>query len=933
MKKLVSFFCAALFACGVFASDGAAAKPERLTAGEFFENPIGYNLDKLSFSWRLPEGAENAKQTAYRIAAGKTPDVFSSIVWDSGKVFSDQSVHVPYGGKALDSRERIYWRVRFWNADGKASAWSDVAFAEAGLLRNSDWQGKWIFSPEPRVRFDRKLDRPSFKQIVSNDHVPPAYFRRETELGGKIESARLYVASRGVFRFFVNGKRVGNDCFGTGWTDYNVRIQTNTYDITKMLLSGKNTFAAILGDGWFSGRLGWKNTKRGFYGERPELLAQIEITFRDGSKKIVATDSSWKYSYGAVRFSDIYDGEIYDARLEMDGWNANGFDDSQWKTPAEKNVEPKPLLEPRRSRMATVGDELTPLSVRKIARGTYIFDLGQNMAGWARIKIPAQRNKTVKLRFAEMLNQDGTMYTDNYRSAVSEDIYTSAGGVRPDEWEPMFTYHGFRYVEISGLPDNIEAQPDWVKGIVIYNDMPQTGSFVCSNSKINRLQSCIQWSQRGNFLSVPTDCPQRDERLGWLCDAQVFTPTAAFNMDISAFYSKWLRDIADTAYLNGAPAGTAPDYYPATVGPVKNAGIAAWADAIAVCPWEIYKAYGGRKILEENYDYIKSWVEYQKRTSKNLVRPALGYGDWLQPNGKKDCSASDAPKDLIGTAYFAHTAELASKTALVLGKDGDAKQLVALASDVRAAFMKAYVSPDGTVKSDCQTAYLLTLGFDIAPENMRTKIFEKFLSALKRDGYRISSGIVGIPHLLPVLTRFGRVDLAYKILLNESFPSWLYMVDNGATTLWERWNSYSPESGFGDTGMNSFNHICHGVVGQWLYKDVAGIWHDESGAGYKNIVFAPKIGGGLTFAAASHETPYGYASASWKISDGVMEWTVVIPQNATGTVVFPTKNLGSIRVNGKPLPESAFSFEDGYPALKNVSGGTHRILLRPQIVK
>ncbi len=926
MKKLVSFFCAALFACGVFASDGASAKPERLTAGEFFENPIGYNLDKLSFSWRLPDGAENAKQTAYRIVTGRTPDVFSSVVWDSGKVLSDQSVHVPYGGKALDSRERIYWCVRFWNADGRPSAWSDVAFAEAGLLRNSDWSGKWIFSPEPRVKKTLKIDRPPFRSEPVGDYVPPAYFRKETELGGGIASARLYVASRGVFRFFVNGRRVGGDCFGTGWTDYNIRIQTNTYDITKMLRSGKNTFAAIIGDGWYSGKVGWDVNRRGRYGDRPELLAQVEIVFKDGSKKVVATDCSWKYSYGAIVVSDIMDGEIYDARLEMDGWNANDFDDSQWRTPAEKNVEPKPLLEPRRNRMATVMDELTPLSVRKIARGTYIFDLGQNMVGWVRIKIPAQRNKTVKLRFAEMLNKDGTLYVANYRSALSEDYYTSAGGVRPDEWEPTFTYHGFRYVEVSGLPENIEARPDWLTGVVVYNDMPQTGSFVCSNPKINRLQSCIQWGQRGNFLSVPTDCPQRNERLGWSGDAQVFCPTAAFNMDVSAFFEKWLRDLADTADLHGAPADVAP-YYP------TGFGKAAWADAIAVCPWEMYMAYGDKKVLENYYPYAKSWVEYMKRTSKNLVRPATGYGDWLQPNGKADSSASDAPKDLIGTAYFVRSADLASKMAIVLGKDGDAKQLATLAGDVRAAFMKAYVSPDGTVKSDSQTAYLLTLGFDIAPENMRAKIFEKFLAALKRDGCKLNTGFVGTPLLNPVLTRFGRTDLAYRLILNECYPSWLYPLNQGATTMWERWNSYSHENGFGSARMNSFNHYAYGAIGQWLYKDVAGIWYDENNAGYGNVVYAPKIGGGLTFAAGSHETPYGSASSSWRVSDGVMEWTVVVPQNAAGTIVFPTKNLGSIRVNGNPLAESAFSFEGGYPALRNVSGGTYRILLRPQIIK
>ena len=424
------------------------------------------------------------------------------------------------------------------------------------------------------------------------------------------------MASRGIFQFYINGKKVGNDFWGTGWTDYKTRIQTNTYDITKMLWRGKNTFGAIIADGWYSGRMSSDKKSRGFYGDRPEILAQIEVEYADGSRETVATDASWKYSFGAILYSDIYDGEAYDARREMPDWNKNGFDDSAWKTPAEKNVEAKPLLEPRRNQPIVIKDILTPVSVRKVAKGTYIFDLGQNIAGWARIKIPARYGKTVRLRFAEMLQQDGTLYTDNYRSALSEDFYTSAGGIRPDEWEPLFTYHGFRYVELSGLSDEIEPQTDWVSGVVLYNDMPDTGSFFCSKPKINALQNCIRWGQRANFFSTPTDCPQRDERLGWTGDAQVFVPTAAFNMDVSAFFTKWTLDLADSAKKFGAPAAIAPAVFGAQ-------GRAAWADAIAICPWEIYAAFGDKKILENNYEAIAGWVEYMRKTSKDLIRRGL----------------------------------------------------------------------------------------------------------------------------------------------------------------------------------------------------------------------------------------------------------------------------------------------------------------------
>ena len=923
MKKLFWGMLLAICPMALCASQ-EAGKPYDTTVGEFFSNPVGYSLENLAFSWKLPAGGENVKQTAYQIVAAKSPEALdSSPLWDSGKVLSDKSVKVPYGGEPIKSRDRIYWRVRYWDADGKVSEWSDAAFFEAGLLNNSDWKGKWIFSPEPLLNYEETLNRPTFKTKVTSKYVPPAYFRKEVKTDKTAVSARLYVTCRGIFQFYVNGKKVGKDYWGTGWTDYNKRIQTNTYDITDMLWSGKNTFAAVIGNGWYSGRIGFSNKDvRGRYGDRPELLAQIEITYDDGSTETIATDSTWKYSYGPILFSDIYDGEIYDARREMPGWNKNGFDDSAWKTPSEKSVGSAPLLEPRRNQPIVVKDVLNAVSVRKVADGAYIFDMGQNMVGWARIKIPAKNGRTVKLRFAEMLNKDGTLYTDNYRSAVSEDLYTSAGGFMPDEWEPLFTYHGFRYVEISGLSDNAKPQADWVKGVVLYNDMPLIGSFFCSKPKVNTLQNNIQWGQRGNFFSTPTDCPQRNERLGWTCDAQVFCPTAAFNMDVSGFFSKWTLDLADTIKNGGAPAHVAPDIGCGT-------GSAAWADAMVICPWEIYMAYGDKKILEKNYAAMKSWIEFMKRESKGLIRPAKGYGDWLQPNGKRDSSASDAPKDLIGTAYFVRCCDLMERIAKILGKEADAKYFAALGKDVRAAFNAQYVSADGTVKSDCQTAYLLTLAFDIAPENLRQKIFAKLVKAIERDGNRLNTGFVGTPLLNPVLTRFGRIDLAYMLINNEKYPSWLYPINQGATTMWERWNSYSHEHGFGSAGMNSFNHYAYGAIGQWMYKDVAGLWYDENNPGYKNILYAPKPGGGFTFANASHETPYGTASSSWKISDGVMEWTVVIPPNATGTIVFPTKNIKTIRINGHPLAESAISFDGGFPSLQGVGSGTYDILLRP----
>jgi len=697
------------------------------------------------------------------------------------------------------------------------------------------------------------------------------------------------------------------------------RLQTNAYDITSMLHSGKNALSAVIGDGWFSSRIGFDRKARGFYGKKPELLAQVEITFKDGSKQIIATDDTWKWSFGPIRFADIYDGEECDGRLDLGYWKETGYDESAWKTVATKNVEAAPLLEPRRNQPIVQKDFLYPVSVKEISEGTFIFDLGQNMVGWPRIRIPSVGGREIKIRYAEMLNKDGTLYVENYRAAQSVDKYTCAG-TGTEEWEPTFTYHGFRYVELSGFPKNIKPTLDWVRGIVLYNDMRSTGSFFCSKPKINTLQNNIRWGQKSNFFSTPTDCPQRDERLGWTGDAQVFIPTAAFNMDVSAFFTKWMLDLEDTA-KDGCPAHVAPALN-------VNGGSPAWSDAIVICPWEIYMAFGDVKILRQNYTAMASWVDYMARTSKNLIRPAKGYGDWLQPNGKTDSAASDCPKDLIGTAYFVRSADLLSKTAAVLGKTGDAEKYANLAADVRKAFNKEYVSKDGSVKSDCQTAYLLALGFDILPETIRAKAFEKLVAAIARDGNRLNTGFVGTPLLNPVLTRFGRMDLAYMLINNEQYPSWIYPINQGATTMWERWNSYSHEKGFGSAGMNSFNHYAYGAIGQWMYKDIAGLWYDESNPGYKNILFEPKLGGGFSFANATHETPYGTAYSSWKVIDGVMEWTVIIPPNATGTITFPTQNVKSIRINGYPVGSRKMTTKDGLPCMTDVASGTYEILLR-----
>lgn len=874
---------------GVAAADGVA--PFKTTVGEFFENPIGRDLSGLSFSWQIPNTGAGAAQSAYEIDVRKD----GKSVWRTGKVESDASVKVPYGGAALKSGEKFTWRVRYWDEKGAVSDWSKESTFETGLLELSDWKGEWISSPaQCRPLYSLKAWRKGAMRNFEKIGVPPAYFRKSFAAKKAVKSARLYAASRGIFEFSINGKPVSDTKWGTGWTSYSKRITSDTFDVSALLQNGENTIGAILADGWYAGRIEnrWLERK-----VKPELLAQLEIEYADGSREIVATDSSWKSSSGAYYYSDIYDGEYCDANLEPENWDANGFDDSAWQNAATSAINPKIAITPRRNQPIRVCERLAPISVKRMSAGTYIFDLGQNMVGVPRISVKGVKGRPIKIRYAEMLNKDGTMYTVNYRSAVSTDHYVPASN-EVETYTPKFTFHGFRYVEISGLDAAWKPDASAVEGLVMHNDMPQTGTFVCSNPKINKLQQNIVWGQRGNYFSVPTDCPQRDERMGWTGDAQVFIPTAAFNMNVDGFFSKWNQDMRDCQEPSGAMAHVVPCGW--------GSGSAAWGDAAVICPWEIYLAYGDKKSLAENFDMMKKWVDFQKNTSKDLIRPDSGFGDWLQPsstfgNDSKNWRGA-TPRPLIGTAYFARTADIVSKAAKILGKRDEAKKYADLARDVRAAFVRNFVSPDGSVKGDAQTAYLLPLAFDILPENMRAKVFGKFLKALKRDNLYLDTGFVGTPLLAGVLSKFGRSDLAYKIVQNEGYPSWIYSINQGATTMWERWNSFSHERGFGEASMNSFNHYAYGSIGKWLYANAAGINYDENAVGYKNIIFAPEIGGvGFDYAAATFQSPYGKVVSSWSVKGGKCVWNVSVPPNSTGTLVIPAKNVNGVMLNGKPV--------------------------------
>ena len=713
------------------------------------------------------------------------------------------------------------------------------------------------------------------------------HLRKAARLDKAIKQARLYASALGVYEFTVNGRRVGHDLFNPSWTDYNKRVQYHTYDITRLLRSGDNALGIILGDGWYAGYVGLGGPHR--YGPQALALAQVEIEFTDGTRQTIVTDDAWKAASGPIFQSDMLMGETYDARRELTGWNTPEFDDSKWQ-PAQA----KPLVKTEPPLLVAAPDgpvrsmlELKPRAVTEPKPGHYVFDLGQNMVGWARLKVRGEAGMTVTLKFVEMLNPDGTIYTANLRGAKCTDSYTLRGGGE-EVWEPRFTFHGFRYVELTGFP----GQPglEAVTGIVVHSDTPAVGKFECSNPLVNQLQSNITWGQRGNFLAVPTDCPQRDERLGWMGDAQVFIRTASYNMDVSRFFTKWCQDVEDAQRPDGAFTDVSPFV-------CCGSGTAAWGDAGVICPWTIYRVYGDTRILERHYAAGAKWIDYLVGHSKGLLRPAQGYGDWLSIQ-------ADTPKDVLATAYFGLSASIMANMAKVLGKDADYAKYENLFRQIQAAFNKAYVTDDVRIKGNTQTDYVVALAFDLLSPDKHPAAAKRLVEGIAAKGDHLSTGFVGVGRLTPTLTREGHVDVAYKLLLQETFPGWLYSVKNGATTIWERWDGWTKEKGFQDPGMNSFNHYSLGSVGEWLYGTVAGIDLDPEKPAYKHIVIHARPGGGLSYAKAEFQSIHGKIVSDWKIENGQFRQDIVIPANTTAEVFIPAASAEAVQEGGKPATQA-----------------------------
>jgi alpha-L-rhamnosidase len=866
---------------------------------EYAVNPVGIDARTPRLSWRLHATRRGTTQGAYEIQVALDSGAMNRPLWTSGRVASPASILRPYGGPPLQSSTRYYWRVRAWDDAGRASPWSTIAFFETALLDTAEWRARWI---TPDLTEDTTKSNPSPMLRHEFRLGPPGVRPSEVTLTGspRIASARLYVTSLGLNEVEINGRRVGDAYLRPGWTAYDSRLQYDTYDVTALVRSGANVIGATLGDGWFRGRLGW-DSKRNLYGSRLALRAQLVVRYADGTSQTVTTDSTWKASTGPILVSDIYDGETYDARLEKTGWSSPSYNDASWRGVRNMDGVKVALIAPVGPPVRRM-HEITPVKVIRTPAGETVVDFGQNMVGWVRLKARGPAGTVIRLRHAESLDKAGNFYVTNLRTARQTVTYTMKGG-GVETFEPHFTFQGFRYVAVEGYPGTPDSTS--LTGIVAYSDMTPTGTFESSNALVNRLQQNIVWGQRGNFVDVPTDCPQRDERMGWTGDAQVFAPTATFNMDVSGFFAKWLGDVAADQLPNGAVPFVVPNVL-AKMSP-DAAGSTGWADVATIAPWTMYRAYGDTSFLVRQYASMRAWVEYGRAQAGETYIWSKGFhfGDWLSfATTRADYPGATTEKDLIATAYLAHSADIVSRAAEVLGKREDAAKYRALFEKVRAAFQREFLTQSGRITSSTQTAYVLALDFDLVPDSLRAKAAGHLADDVKRMGH-LTTGFLGTPALTRMLSDNGYLKEAYALLLREEYPSWLYEVKQGATTVWERWDGLRPDSSFQDAGMNSLNHYAYGAVGDWLYRTVAGLNDDPTEPGYRHVIVRPRPGPGFNFAKATLMTPYGLASSGWRLENGRMTVTVRVPPNAHGTVVLPGARLESVREGATAVQAAA----------------------------
>ncbi|HPD30856.1 MAG TPA: family 78 glycoside hydrolase catalytic domain [Phycisphaerae bacterium] len=1007
------------------ASATGALSPLRLRC-EYAVNPLGIDAARPRLSWGLHADRRDEKQTAYQIlAAGSSErlDRDQGDFWDSGKVSSDQNVHVVYDGSSLLSGARVYWKVRVWDRDDQVSAYSEPAWWEMGLLKPSDWTarwiacdelkglgaglqlGQWIWVPDApaqvptaffrrsfdlapsmkiaeaiiklnadnafelyvnggfvggcrywdmpreydvtpdvrpglnviavkvvnsvdpgglraalRIRFvdgrlfdlasdadwlvntteQTKWQEPDFDQStwqhavvlpadkadrwkqIQDPFGPPrsVCLRKVFALSRRVVRARACASGLGLYELYVNGHRVGDDVFAPGWTDYSKRVQYQVYDVTALLHEGENAVGAILGNGWFSGDLGW--TRKPPFSQGPlRFILQLEIEYDDGTRERVVTDRTWQTHTSPITRNTFFNGETYDARLEMPGWATPTFIARDWVPAIELEQGGKLVAE--QCEPIRVTEELRAVQITEPAAGVYVFDFGQNAAGYVRLSVRGPRGTWIRLRFAEILRPDGQLYRDNLRAAEATDYYILKGEGQ-EIWEPTFTYHGFRYCEVTGYPG--KPTVDSLAFRVLHSAAAPAGRFECSNPLLNQIWRNVTWSQRSNMYSVWTDCPQRDERMGWTGDAVAMAPTACWNMHMARFFTKWMRDLTDGQGEDGG----VPDIAPAVYG--SGAGSPGWSDAITTVPWTVYQFYGDKGILEENYEAMTRWVEFMGRHSKDHLYQRDGYGDWIAP--------AQSPKPPMAAAYYYHSTDLLAKAAAAIGRTDDARKYADLAGRIAEAFNHAYFDKQTRqYQGSTQTANVLPLYFGLVPPAETAAVVQNVVRDIESRGDHLSTGFQGTAYLMPVLARYGQQEVAYRLAVQTTYPSWGYMVKQGATTIWELWDAdkRGPE-------MNSRNHAALGAVGRWFFEGLAGINIDPAEPGFRHIIVRPTPVGGLTSVEAEYESIRGLVASRWRAEGERFTLNVVVPVGSRATVFLPAAKASRVTETGRPV-ESA----------------------------
>ncbi|MHC1769799.1 MAG: family 78 glycoside hydrolase catalytic domain [Verrucomicrobiia bacterium] len=958
-RKILVFSAIGLLSA-IVGAFGAGVSPVGLRC-EYLPNPTGIDDVQPRLSWRVESAERGQRQTAYRLLVASRPEkleVGQGDLWDSGKESSAETANILYAGKPLTSRQLAFWKVQAWDKAGQPSSWSEPARWSMGLLKSTDWTAQWIsFRDTSPLHTNR-----------STLFLPPArHYRKVFDSAKAVQRATLYASALGLCELHLNGQRIGDAWFEPGWADYRQRAYYRTHDVTSLMKRGANCVGAIVAEGWYSGYVGYgllvgygpNKVGRTFYGKTPALLAQLEIEYTDGSRDVIGTDTTWQVSGdGPIREADMIMGESFEAERDDPSWcrpgrlgDASGpgarwswapairaedngstratFFDNCGSREVELGFQRPPRLQAYSAPPIRVTQRLKTRKLTEPAPGVYVFDLGQNFAGAVGLKVKGAAGTKVRLRYGEMLHRDGRLMTENLRKARATDYYTLRGDDGGETWQPRFTYHGFQFVEIAGLPE--KPGLDAITGLVLHNDTPLVGEFACSDEVMTQFWKNTVWTQRANFIEIPTDCPQRDERLGWMGDAQIYVRTASYNADVAAFFTKWLDDVEEAQRDFGAY----PDYCPYPMGhgePGQTWGTA-WTDAGIICPYTIWQVYGDARVVERHWASMTRFMDWRKKRAPDFRGRKDGntWGDWLNVN-------ENTPIELIDAAYFKLDAQLMSEMARAIRRATEAAHYDQLQARIADQFAKDYLTDQAALKVETQTAHVLTLAFGMAPEAHKKSIAADLVQRIARNDYRMATGFLGTKPLLPVLSANGHHDLAVRLFQSRRFPSWGYEVEQGANSVWERWDSYTREHGFEGAGgsqnasMNSFSHYSFGAVMEWAFRDLAGI--DTDGPGFQRLRIRPGLPAPgsnpdrapIDWVKAKYLSAHGEILSQWKRTGGRFELALGIPANTSATVFLPARDRAAIRESGRALGDVSgveFLRMEGDRAVLKVESGTY----------